>query len=607
VLQLWRNRVDPFSDRAVEVLTTFAAQAALAVRTVDLVRELESRTLELARRVKQLVSLGAVGQGVSSTLNLPAVLQTIISQAQIMSGADGGSIYEFDEDEKEFRIRSSCGTSQDVLDALGRARIGLHDTFLGRAAIRGHSVALPDLREAPLDPHLSALAEGGWRSLVAVPMLHEGRIVGALVVRRFTTGHLPDEISDLLESFASQSALALINAQMVQRLERQSAAFEAASQHKSEFLAGVCHDLRNLLTPIIGFSEKLLGHRYGERKERQDEYVRDILSAGNESLELVNDILDLSKIEAGQMDLTRSWFIVREELEYCLSQVRDQALKQRIQLSLETGPEVGLFHADSKRFRQVVRNLLSNAVKFTPQGGAVDVRASIRGQELVVSVADTGIGVADVDRERIFDSYEQGTRRSGQAEGTGLGLTLSKRFVELHQGRIWLESEVGTGSIFGFALPAGSDEPGLPSVPQATTDAGLAAEPTRMTHVVLVVEDNERILKLMRDVLEDAGYDVRAARTAEEGLSLAANEPPNLILMDLQLPGIDGVEALRRLRESPATTHIRVVAVTAQAMKQDRERALDAGFNGYLEKPIKVLDFPDQVRRFLSDPEVGTQ
>ena len=722
-------------------------------------------------------------------------------------------------------------------------------------------MGLPDLRDAPLDPHLSVLAEGGWRSLVAVPMLREGRIVGALVVRRHTPGHIPDEICDLLESFASQSALALINAQLYRRLERQSAALEVASRHKSEFLASMSHELRTPLNAIIGFSEVLLERMFGELNERQDEYLRDIWSSGKHLLELLNDILDLSKIEAGQMVLSRSEFVVRESLEYCLSLVRERALKQRIVLSLEVDPEVGLLDADRLRFRQVVLNLLSNAVKFTPDGGRVDVRAAIQGQDLVVTVADTGVGVAAEDRQRIFDSFQQGARPSGQAEGTGLGLTLSKRIVELHGGRIWVESEVGNGSTFGFALPAGSEEPMLTSVPRGGLDSGLTMEPAtgpgptvvvveddrrsfdllrvhleaagvrvvgardgeegldtvrrlspagvildillpgidgwevlaqlkadprtapipvivvsmlderghgfalgaaeylvkpvgkeqllaavyraaamperkhtvvaidddplaielarvslepagwtvlgaatgqeglalirerqpsvvlldllmpgmdgfevvealradpdtksvpvviltsksmtrqdkerlqgpnhvcgaqsgvrpvgprgtpslgqhkpsvpgfgvEMTPVILVVEDNERNLKLLRDVLEYAGYDVRAARTAEDGITLAVSEPPDLVLMDLQLPGIDGMEALRRLRESPRTADIPVVAVTAQAMKQDRERALRAGFDGYVEKPISVRAFPDQVRRFLSGEEVGTE
>ncbi len=459
VLMVWRTKVDPFSDHAVKVLTAFAAQAALAVRTVDLVRALESRTDELGRKVTQLEALGVVGQAESFSLNLTEVLSTIITQAVQLSGTDGGSIYEFDEDAREFRVETVCGTRPEELDALRRTRIGLDDTFLGKAAMLGRPLELTDLRDAPLDPHLSILAEGGWRSLVAVPMLREGRIVGAMVVRRRTPGRVPQEICDLLETFASQSALALINAQLYRELERQSAALEVASQHKSEFLASMSHELRTPLNAIIGFSEVLLERMFGELNERQDDYLRDIWSSGKHLLELLNDILDLSKIEAGQMVLNRSEFDVRESLEYCLALVRERAIKQRMLLSLEVGPEVGLVNADRLRFRQVVLNLLSNAVKFTPDGGRVGVRASIRDQILVVEVADTGPGVAAEDRQRIFDAFQQGTRHPEQTEGTGLGLTLSKRILELHGGRIWVESEAGKGSTFGFALPAGSGEP----------------------------------------------------------------------------------------------------------------------------------------------------
>jgi signal transduction histidine kinase/CheY-like chemotaxis protein len=601
VLSLWRTEVDPFTDRAVEVLTTFAAQAALAVRTVDLVRDLGTRTHELARKVNQLEALGAVGQGVSSSLNLMEVLTTIIMQAVIMSGTDGGSIYEFNEDAREFRIRTACGTHPEVLDALQRTRIGLDDSFLGKAAKRGHSMGLPDLRDAPLDPHLSVLAEGGWRSLVAVPMLREGRIVGALVVRRHTPGHIPDEICDLLESFASQSALALINAQLYRRLERQSAALEVASRHKSEFLASMSHELRTPLNAIIGFSEVLLERMFGELNERQDEYLRDIWGSGKHLLELLNDILDLSKIEAGQMDLNRSEFVVRESLEYCLSLVRERAIKQRIQLSLEVDPEVGLVDADRRRFRQVVLNLLSNAVKFTPDGGRVDLRASIQGQDLVVTVADTGVGVAAEDCQRIFDSFQQGARPSEQAEGTGLGLTLSKRIVELHEGRIWVESEVGTGSTFGFALPAGSGEPVLMPVPRTWMGAGPIAEPAPGSGpTVVVVEDDRRSFDLLRAYLETAGVRVVGARDGEEGLDTVRRLSPAGVILDILLPGIDGWEVLARLKADPRTAPIPVIVVS---LLDERGRGFALGAAEYLVKPVGKEQLLAAVYRAAAMPE----
>jgi signal transduction histidine kinase/DNA-binding response OmpR family regulator len=601
VLSVWRTQVDAFSDRAVEVLTTFAAQAALAVRTVDLVRTLESRTDELGRKLNQLEALGTVGQAVSSSLNLTEVLNTIITQAVQLSGSDGGSIYEFDEDAREFRVETVCGTSPEAFDALRRARISLDDTFIGKAATLGRALELTDLREAPLDPHLSALAETGWRSLVAVPMLREGRIVGAMVIRRHTSGRVPQEIYDLLETFASQSALALINAQLYRQLERQSAALEVASRHKSEFLASMSHELRTPLNAIIGFSEVLLERMFGELNERQDDYLRDIWSSGKHLLELLNDILDLSKIEAGQMVLNRSEFAVRESLEHCLSMVRERALNQRILLNLEVDPQVGLLDADRLRFRQVVLNLLSNAVKFTPDGGRVDVRASLRDQDLVVEVVDTGPGVTVEDRQRIFDAFQQGARLPRQTEGTGLGLTLSKRILELHGGRIWVDSEAGQGSTFGFALPAGSGELALAPVPQAGQASGLPAGATPGPGpTVVVVEDDRRSFDLLRVYLEAAGARVISARDGEEGLDTVRSLNPAGVVLDILLPGIDGWEVLARLKADPGTAAIPVIVVS---MLDERGRGFALGAAEYLVKPVGKDQLMAALYRAAAMPE----
>jgi signal transduction histidine kinase/CheY-like chemotaxis protein len=600
VLSVWRTQVHPFGDRAVEVLTAFAAQAALAVRTVDLVRTLESRTDELDRKVTHLEALGAVGQAESFSLNLTEVLNTIITQAVQLSAADGGSIYEFDEDAREFRIATVFGTSQETFDALRRTRIGLDDTFLGEAAELGRPLELPDLGGALPDPHLSVLAEDGWRSLVAVPMLREGRIIGAMVVRRRAPGYVPQEICDLLETFASQSALALVNAKLYRQLEQQSAALEIASQHKSEFLASMSHELRTPLNAIIGFSEVLLERMFGELNERQDDYLRDIWSSGKHLLELLNDILDLSKIEAGQMVLSRSEFAVRESLEYCLSMVRERALKQRILLSLDVDPQVGLLDADRLRFRQVLLNLLSNAVKFTPEGGRVDVRASIRDQDLVVEVADTGPGVAAEDRQRIFDAFQQGARHPEQTEGTGLGLTLSKRILELHGGRIWVESEAGKGSIFGFALPAVSGDVALTSATQAGLDSSPPAEAPGPGPTVVVVEDDRRSFDLLRVYLEGVGARVVSARDGQEGLDTVRRLSPAGVVLDILLPGIDGWEVLARLKADSATAPIPVVVVS---MLDERGRGFALGAAEYLVKPVSKDQLLAALYRAAAIPE----
>ena len=346
VLNVWRIEVEPFGDRETEVLTTFATQAAIAIRQVRLHAALEARQQELSQKVDQLEALGEVGQAVSSSLDPDQVLAMIIMHAVPLSGTDGGSIFEYDDAEEAFVIRTAYGTSAELVDALRRSHIGLHDTLVGRAAKEGRPIQVPDLRNEHLDPHLQHLHDAGWRSLVAVPMLHENRIVGALVVRRRRPGDFTEETCELLQTFASQSALAIHNARLFRELERKSDEVEVASRHKSEFLASMSHELRTPLNAVIGFSEVLLERMFGDLNDRQEEYLRDILSSGRHLLELLNEILDLSKVEAGRMDLQRSTFPVQETLEYGLSMVRARAVRHDISLSLDVAPEVDLIEAD---------------------------------------------------------------------------------------------------------------------------------------------------------------------------------------------------------------------------------------------------------------------
>jgi CheY-like chemotaxis protein len=372
----------------------------------------------------------------------------------------------------------------------------------------------------------------------------------------------------------------LVNARLYRRLERQSAELEVASRHKSEFLASMSHELRTPLNAVIGFSEVLLDRMFGELNERQDDYLRDIWSSGKHLLELLNDILDLSKIEAGQMVLEHSTFVVRESLEYCLSLVRERAGKESIALSLDIDPDIAVIHADRLRFKQVVLNLLSNAVKFTPAGGRVRLHAFLRGRDIVVTVTDTGIGVGAEDRERIFDSFQQGTRTHREAEGTGLGLTLSKRIVELHGGTIWVGSASGKGSTFGFALPAGSAA-GVSSIaaePKAMADAPGGIGPT-----VVVIEDDRRSFDLLRVYLEAVGVRVVGARDGDEGLDTVRRLDPDGVVLDILLPGTDGWEVLSQLKADPLTASIPVIVVS---MLDERGRGSALGASEYLVKPV---------------------
>ena len=580
VLLVWRSRVFPFDDRAVDVLTTFAAQAAIAIRNVGLVRALEARGTELARNVEQLEALRDVGEAVSSSLDLDRVLHTIVTHAVQLSEADGGSIFEYDETDQEFRVRAAYGTSSQLVEQLRRTRIDLQSTLVGRAAVSGRPLQVPDLREAPLDAHLQCLHDAGWRSLVAVPMLRDGRIVGALVVRRRKPGGFSAETCGLVQTFAGQSALAILNARLFRELERKTAELEVAGRHKSEFLASMSHELRTPLNAVIGFSEVLLERMFGDLNERQEEYLHDILSSGKLLLDLLNDILDLSKVEAGQMDLQRSLFTVRSVLDEGMSLVRERALRQGVALRLETGPGVGLVESDPRRFKQVLLNLLSNAVKFTAAGGEIVLRAELDGPSVRVSVQDTGTGIAPEDQERIFESFQQGGRVASRHEGTGLGLTLCRRIVELLGGRLWLESEVGVGSTFSFTIPLGDATTSAEDEP-ARTDGGSGP-------LVVVIEDDRRSLELLTLHLEGAGVRVASARDGSAGLQEVRRRHPAAVVLDIRLPGdMDGWDVLAAIKADPSTARVPVVVVS---MVDERGRGFALGAADYLVKPVSRED-----------------
>ena len=294
----------------------------------------------------------------------------------------------------------------------------------------------------------------GYRALLAVPLLREDRIIGGLVVNRKIPGEFSPEVVELLRTFATQSALALQNARLFQEIEEKSRQLEVANRHKSEFLAHMSHELRTPLNAIIGFSEALVERMFGELNAKQDEYLKDIFASGRHLLSLINDILDLSKIEAGKMELELARFDLPAAIENALILVKGRAANHSIALGLEVDHRLREFVADERKLKQVLVNLLSNAVKFTPEGGRVEVRAASANRGVEISVSDTGIGIAAEDHELIFEEFRQvGSDYARKREGTGLGLSLTKRLVELHGGRIWVKSEVGKGSTFSFTLP----------------------------------------------------------------------------------------------------------------------------------------------------------
>jgi GAF domain-containing protein len=456
-IHIRRMEVRPFSDKQVKLLETFADQAVIAIENVRLFQELESRTRELARSVGELKALGDVGQAVSSTLDLQTVLSTIVGHAVQLSGTDGGVIYEYDEGREEFELRASHRMEEEVFEALKATPIRLGQGATGQAATIQAPVQVADIleeRESTATRVRPILARLGYRSVLAVPLLREGRIMGALTVWRKETGSFSAEVVNLLQTFATQSALAIQNARLFREIEDKSRQIEAANRHKSEFLANMSHELRTPLNAIIGFSEVLGEKLFGELNEKQAEYTDDILTSGRHLLSLINEILDLSKVEAGRMELEVAAFDLPLAIDNARTFVRERATKHGITLDVAVDERLGDFVGDERKIKQILLNLLSNAVKFTPEGGRIGINARQTNGAVEISVSDTGIGIGPQDQATIFEEFRQvGGDYAHKKEGTGLGLTLAKKFVELHGGKIWVESEAGKGSRFIFTLP----------------------------------------------------------------------------------------------------------------------------------------------------------
>jgi GAF domain-containing protein len=455
VIMVARAEPGPFSDNEIELLKTFADQAVIAVENVRLFKELQARTGELTRSVGQLTALGEISQAVSSTLDVETVLQTIVSRASQLAGADGCAIYEYDHATEAFHIRATHNLDPALVATLRASPLRKGEGAMGRAAETREPTQVADIA-APgaYQSHLrDTLLGAGYRALLSVPLLREGEIIGSLSLNRREPGEFPPEAVEVLKTFATQSALAIQNARLFREIADKSRQLEVASQHKSEFLANMSHELRTPLNAIIGFSEVLNERMFGELNDKQAEYLKDIHASGTHLLSLINDILDLSKVEAGRMELELSDFDLPAAIDSALTLVRERATRRGIALGAVIHDGIGGMTGDERKIRQVLLNLLSNAIKFTPEGGRIDVAAVPNGGSVEVSVRDTGVGIAPEDHEAVFEEFRQVGASAAKQEGTGLGLALARKFIELHGGKIWVTSQVGAGSTFTFTLP----------------------------------------------------------------------------------------------------------------------------------------------------------
>jgi signal transduction histidine kinase len=342
-------------------------------RTLE--QKVEVRTQELARSVEELQALGEVSQAVSSTLDLQKVLATIVAHAAELSGTESGAIYEFDEASEEFQLRATHRMSEELIQAIQEAGGKMGETALGRAGVNREAVQIPDILEEPTYPTSETMQQEGFRALLAVPLLRENRLIGGLVVRRRAPGQFQKETVDLLQTFATQSALAIQNARLFREIEAKGRELEIASKHKSDFLANMSHELRTPLNAILGYTELILDKIYGEVPENIQEVLDRVEKNGRHLLGLINDVLDLSKIEAGQLVLSLDDYSMKEVVHTVFTSVESLAAEKNLELKVSVSPEMAQGKGDQQRISQVFLNLVGNAIKFT-EAGEVRIEAT---------------------------------------------------------------------------------------------------------------------------------------------------------------------------------------------------------------------------------------
>ncbi|MEZ5844852.1 MAG: GAF domain-containing protein [Hyphomicrobiaceae bacterium] len=454
---LYRKQVAPFSDKQIALLANFADQAVIAIENTRLFEEVQTRTQELTRSVTELQALGKVGRAVSSSLELNTVLGTILANACEISGTGGGAIYVLDQAKGLLSLEAGHNMSEALIAAVRAHPLGLDDPMVGRSAAEGIPVEIADIREHPSHPLFEVLDAGGIRALLSVPLIHQGRTIGVLVMRRVHAGAFEPQTVSLLESFASQSSIAINNARLFREIEEKGEQLRVASQHKSQFLANMSHELRTPLNAILGYTELIQDGVYGDLAPKVTGVLERVQANGRHLLGLINDVLDLSKIEAGQLTLSYDDFALGTIIHAVVAATESLAAEKNLVLSADVAPALPIGRGDERRITQVLLNLVGNAIKFT-DAGEVRISAEAREARFIIKVRDTGPGISASEQSLIFEEFHQvdnsNTKKKG---GTGLGLAISKRIIEMHGGRISVRSEPGKGATFRVDLPIPAD------------------------------------------------------------------------------------------------------------------------------------------------------
>jgi PAS domain S-box-containing protein len=598
-----------------------------AEQTIRQQAERETLLREMTQRIRQ-------------SLKLQTIFETACQDIQQLLQSDRVGIFKFYPD-------SNCEEGAFVAESLPTEfpsviSVRVQDHCFGNnfSAIyaQGKVYAIDDIYGNGLSTcHTNILSKFAVRANLIVPLTCGDVLWGLLCIHQCSgTRHWEQNDINVAQQISTQLAIAIQQADLFEQLqqelqERQEAQDQLterneqlavfndelarATRLKDEFLANMSHELRTPLNAILGLTEGLADHVFGSVNDRQIKALATIERSGSHLLELINDILDVAKIESGQLQLDCTVTSINNLCSSSLAFIKQQALQKQICLETKISPDLPNLLVDERRVRQVLINLLSNAVKFTPEGGKItlevghnqyidaDVGGATPRKYIRISVIDNGIGIDPKNIGKLFQPFIQiDSALNRKYDGTGLGLALVKRIVELHGGQVNLTSEVGVGSCFSIDLPCTT----TPLSANELTLLPFANEPTPPTRMgaasILIAEDNEANIMTISSYLGVKGYQLLVARNGHEAIELAQSSLPDLILMDIQMPGMDGIEAIQKIRQNPELASIPIIAITALAMKGDREKCLTAGANDYISKPIKLKQLNETIQHFLPLP-----